>query len=355
MTYPSERISVRLAHGMKRYGVIFLLIFIALGASLTREVRAEAPLLIPDSLQGDRSEARASHARTPQQEKLWPHQKLFRTLFNPVIGLFEPEETRQDLGFYNFFSYGWTQGWAEPDEGPEDAPRFRLLRIQRAFWEREVRLTYNYTFGADNGGADEQEGEFELELPINRRFLIEFEGAFVGVRSGGEPWKGRGSDLKIIPEVMLAETHDLSFSSGLVVRTPTGSEAVGGGRTSLTPYLAFWKDLGNRIGVHTYLGTEFPLDGFESGAPDALLQYGFAPTITVTPKNTRYLGNLTFFVETNGETNLGSGNDQTTVTLLPGARWLVFKDVWLAAGYEFPVTGTSELDSRSWLSLYLDF
>ncbi len=37
--------------------------------------------------------------------------------------------------------YGWSEGWAEPDEGPQDAPRFRLLRIQRAFWEREVRFT----------------------------------------------------------------------------------------------------------------------------------------------------------------------------------------------------------------------
>lgn len=38
-----------------------------------------------------------------------------------------------------------------------------------------------------------------------------------------------------------------------------------------------------------------------------------------------------------------------------GTRWLVFKDVWLAGGYEFPVTGTDELAGRAWLSFYLDF
>jgi hypothetical protein len=293
--------------------------------------------------------------QTSQDEKLWFYQRAFRTLFGPVIDLFEPEEVRQDLSISNFFSYGWTQGWEEPEEGPTAAPRFRLLRIQRAFWERELRIAYNYTFGADDGNADEMEGEFELELPISRRFLIEFEGGFVGVQPHGESWEIRGGDLKIIPEIMLAESRDLSFSSGLIVRTPTGSDAVGEGLTSLTPYLAFWKDLGYRIGLHTFLGSEFPLEGFDPDAPDAILQYGVAPAITLTPKATPYFGDLTFFLEINGETNLGAGDDQTTATLLPGSRWSIFKDIWLAAGYEFPITDTDELEGRAWLSLYLDF
>jgi hypothetical protein len=292
---------------------------------------------------------------SPPQEDLFFHQRLLRFVFTPVIDRYPPEEHRQDLSLGNFFTVGWTEGWAEPEEGPDDAPRFRLLRIQRAFWEREVRLTYNHTFGAEDGRVDEQEGEVELELPLSRRFLIEFEGGFVGLQPDGRSWKRRGGDLKITPEVMLMETHSLSFSSGLIVRTPTGSAAVGEEQTSLTPYLALWRDLGHRIGLHTYLGAEFPLDGFEAGAPDAVLQYGIAPTITVTPKATPYLGNLTFFVETNGETDCGGRHDRTTVTLLPGARWLVLKDVWIAAGYEFPVTNTEALDGRAWFSLYLDF
>lgn len=291
----------------------------------------------------------------PPQEDLFFHQRLLRFVFTPVIDRYPPEERRQDLGLRNFFTEGWTDGWTEPEEGPDDAPRFRLLRMQRAFWEREVRLTYNHTFGAEDGEVEEQEGEFELELPISRRFLIEFEGGFVGLKPDGRSWKQRVGDLKIIPEVMLRETHSLSFSSGFIVRTPTGSARVGEDRTSLTPYLALWRDLGHRIGLHTYLDAEFPLDGFGPGAPDAVVQYGIAPAITVTPKQTPYLGNLTFFVETNGETDCGGTPNQTTVTLLPGARWLVLKDVWVAAGYEFPVTNTDALDGRAWFSLYLDF
>lgn len=289
------------------------------------------------------------------QEELFFHQRLLRFVFTPVIDRYPPEKHRQDLGLRNFFTTGWTEGWAEPEEGPDDAPRFRLLRIQRAFWEREVRFTYNFTFGADAGEVDEQEGELELELPVSRRFLIEFEGGFVGLQPNGRSWKHRGGDLKVIPQVMLMETHNLSFSSGLIVRTPTGSATVGEDRTSLTPYLALWRDLGHRIGLHTFLGAEFPVDGFASGAPDAVVQYGIAPTITVTPKATPYLGNLTFFLETNGETDAGGRHDRTTVTLLPGTRWLIVKDVWMAVGYEFPVANTDALDGRGWVSFYFDF
>lgn len=296
-----------------------------------------------------------SAAENSSQEERHSYQRFLSSLFEPIIGKYPPEESRKDLNLDNFSSYGWTQGWEEPEEGPEDAPRFRLLRIQRAFWEREVRLTFNHAFGADDGEYDEQEGEVELELPISRRFLIEFETGFVGLRPSGQSWEHRVGDLKIIPELMLVETRDLSFSSGLVVRTPTGGRSVGDGRTSLTPYLAVWKDLGNRVGLHTYLGNEFPLGGYESTDPDSVLQYGIAPTVTVTAKDTPYWGNLTFFIEADGETNFGNGNSQTKVNLLPGARWAIVKDCWTAVGYEFPVTSQNDFDDKIWFSLYLDF
>lgn len=316
---------------MKSLKIFLLLILSGLIIGLTRAANA-----------GEERQA-ANHESSPPG--LYPHQRLLGFLTSPLINLFPPEKTRQDLSLRNFFTYGWQQGWDEPEEGPQDAPRFRLLRIQRAFWERELRATYNFTFRANKNQADGQEGEFELELPISRRFLIEFEGGIVGDRPSGEVWKGGGGDLKIIPEVMLMESRDLSFSSGLFIRTPTGRKAVGDGRTALTPYLALWRNLGHRIGLHTYLGAEFPLDGFGSPVPDAIFQYAIAPTITVTPKATPYLGNLTFFLEVNGDTNLG-GDRHTTITLLPGTRWLVVKDVWLAAGYEVPITHTDELAGR---------
>jgi len=289
-----------------------------------------------------------------EEEEKCLDQRLLLGLVRPLVDKYPAEKQRQDLTFKNFFTYGWDVGWKEPDEGLNDAPRFGLLRIQRAFWEREIRLVHSYTFGVDGGAADEQELEMEVELPINRRFLIDFEPAVSSVRANGRSWDFGGGDLKVIPQVMLWETKDLSFSSILVVRTPTGTRRVGEGRTSLMPSLALWTDLGERLGLHTFFGAEFPLDGYEAGHRDAVLQYGIAPAKTVTPKDTLLLGNLTFFAEFNGTTDMGR-QKQTTLTLLPGVRWLLFKDFWLATGYEFPLTGTNALESRVWFSIYRDF
>jgi hypothetical protein len=77
--------------------------------------------------------------------------------------------------------------------------------------------------------------------------------------------------------------------------------------------------------------------------------------ITLTPKAKPLIGNLTFFMEVNGETEVGGDDDDTTVTLLPRARWLVYKDVWLASGYEFPVANTDTFDGKVWAGFYLDF
>jgi hypothetical protein len=302
---------------------------------------------------GHEDKEHEEHEHEEEEESRCIDQRVLLGLFRPVIGCFPTEKEPHDLTLGNFFSYGWNVGWKEPEEGPHDAPRFRLLRIQQAFWEREYRYTHNYAFGVDHGSLDEQEGEAELELPVSRRFMLEFEMPYAGRRPAGEQWTFGGGDLVVIPEVMLWETHDLSFSSGLFIRTPTGSRSVEEGHTSLTPYLALWKDLGARVGLHTYLGTEIPLSRTAED-PAAILQYAIAPAITVTPKDTPFLGDLTFFTEMNGTTNLGA-DQRTTVTLLPGVKWMLFKDLWVATGYEFPVTGTETFRSRVWLSLYRDF
>ncbi len=328
---------------------------LALAVGMSQPFAAMATVRAGDGTQAGPSGGQTAAPTAPFEPQGFLPQRLLRTLFAPVIEGYAPEARRNDLTAGNFFTYGWAQGWSEPEEGPQDAPRFRLLQIQRAFWERELRLTYNFSFRGDRGSTDEQEGEFELELPISRRFLIEFEGGVAATRPDRQPWRARDADLRITPELMLMESHTLSFSSGLVVRTPTGGDAVAQGRTSLTPYLALWKDLSHRIGLHTYAGAEVPLGGFGRGAPDTLLQYAIAPTITVTPKHTEYLGDLTFFVEVDGESSVGAASNDTTLTLLPGVRWMIFEGVWVGAGYQAPLTGTSQLTSRLWLSLYLDF
>src|SRR5262249_31240695 len=141
-------------------------------------------------------------------------QRLLLALFRPLVERYPAEKERRDLTFKNLFTDGWHAGWKEPEEGPDDAPRIRLLRIQPAFWERELRFVYAFTFGADRREVDEQEIALELGLPISRRFQIELVPVAAGRRPKGESWEFGGGDLRVIPEVMLWETKDVSLSSG---------------------------------------------------------------------------------------------------------------------------------------------
>lgn len=287
-----------------------------------------------------------------QEEEKQFDQRMLMALFHPVVGMFPAEKERQDLTFGNFFSYGWHAGWKEPEEGLDDAPRIRLLRIQEAVWEREIRLIHNYVFGMNEEELDSQEVAMEIALPVNRRFLIELEQPVADIKSNGSS-SIASSDLRVVPKVMLYETHNTSLSSGLSIRTPTGRRSMESHRTSLAPYLAWWTDLGHRVGLHTYFGTDFPLGGWGPDRPDAFVQYSIAPSKTVTSRDTPFVGNLTFFAEFNGTTQVGGLDPQTTVTALPGVRWLLLKDFWVATGYEFTLTGIDE--KRVWLSLYRDF
>ncbi len=287
-----------------------------------------------------------------QEEEKQFDQRMLMALFRPVVGMFPAEKERQDLTLGNFFSYGWHAGWEEPEEGPDDAPRIRLLRIQEAVWEREIRLIHNYVFGMNEEELDRQEVEGEISLPVSRRFLVEFEQPVAEIRSNGSSFFASG-DLRVVPKVMLYETRNTSLSSGLSIRTPTGRRSMESHRTSLTPYLAWWTDLGQRVGLHTFFGTDFPLGGWGPDRPDAFVRYSIAPSKTVTSRDTPFLGNLTLFAEFNGTTQVGGIDPQTTVTALPGVRWLLLKDFWVATGYEFTLTGIDE--KRVWLSVYRDF
>ncbi|MBX9841490.1 MAG: hypothetical protein K2Z80_06760 [Xanthobacteraceae bacterium] len=92
-----------------------------------------------------------------------------------------------------------------------------------------------------------------------------------------------------------------------------------------------------------------------SGAILLGLTVHLARSQTATNADDVRRGHATFFAEVNVMTDIGGPNSSSKVTLLPGARWLVVKDFWLAAGYEVPLTPARELDGRVWISIYRDF
>ncbi|MDR4508382.1 MAG: hypothetical protein MRJ65_09135 [Candidatus Brocadiaceae bacterium] len=115
-------------------------------------------------------------------------------------GAEEFSEKKPDLTLSNFFSEGWKFGqWEETEQEPDQAPRFRLLKIPATVFEREVRMNYSFTNNGDGGELDEHEWEFEFEMPISRRLLLEVEPKIISLSpNDGDTTSGFGDTSLII-------------------------------------------------------------------------------------------------------------------------------------------------------------
>ncbi len=275
-----------------------------------------------------------------------------------LYGAEEFSEKKSDLTLSNFFSEGWKfMQWEEPEQEPDQAPRFRLLKIPATVFEREIRMNYSFTNNGDRGEVDEHEWEFEIEIPVSRRLLLEVEPTIVSVSPRDNDSHSGFGDTSLIARIMLMETRNTTVLSILDLKLPTGDEdlGLGSGMTTITPGIGVWRDLGGRYALQGFFGLDIPVGGKSDEDPDTTIVYGTAITKTVTPKDTPYFGNLTFFVEFNGSSDIGSDSDNTVVSILPGARWNLGHEFWLMPGMEFPVIGKDEFDSRVWLSVLKDF
>ena len=272
----------------------------------------------------------------------------------------EEHENKPVLSLSNFFSEGWKFGsWEETEQEPDQSPRFRLLKMPAVVFEREVRLNYSYTNNGDGGKHDEHELEFELEVPVSRRFLIEIEPKVLSVSPNDEEDDdhiGFG-DTSLLSKIMLIETRNTTLLSVFGAEFPTGNEdhELGRGMTTIITGLGLWRDLGRHFALHNYFGLDIPAGGKSEEDPDTTVKYATALAKTLTSKDTHLFGNLTLFVELNGSSDIGSHSDNTLVSILPGVRWNLGHEFWLMPGIEFPVIGRDEFDNRVWFSVLKDF
>ena len=85
---------------------------------------------------------------------------LFTSLFSALLQAEELSGKKPDISLSNIFSEGWKFGqWEEPEQEPDQSPRFRLLKIPATVFEREVRMNYSFTNNGDRGKHDEHEWE----------------------------------------------------------------------------------------------------------------------------------------------------------------------------------------------------
>jgi len=78
-----------------------------------------------------------------------------------------------------------------------------------------------------------------------------------------------------------------SLSTGSVINLPRGDKYrhLGEEVTTVGQQIAFWMDLGHRIGLNTFLGTDVPTGGEERKDADVDFQYGVALSKTIAINN----------------------------------------------------------------------
>src|SRR3990170_7031536 len=181
---------------------------------------------------------------------------LFTSLLSALLQAEELSGKKPDITLSNFFSEGWKFGqWEEPEQEPDQSPRFRLLKIPATVFEREVRMNYSFTNNGDSGKIDEHEYELELEMPVSRRLLIEVEPKVISVSPDhGNDHSGFG-DTSLITRVMLFETRNTTLLTILDTNFPTGNEDIGlgSGMTTISPGIGMWRDLGRHFALHGFL------------------------------------------------------------------------------------------------------
>jgi hypothetical protein len=264
----------------------------------------------------------------------------------------EDREEPTDLTLDNFFCAGWNERFEErPTE--ERAVRVPLFRTKLGFLEREVRAMYRFANRADHGAADEHELEVEVDLPLSRRFMLEFSPEQTWRDGKGtRDWDGaRWTSLAVL---QLVDTVHTAANVQFNVSTPmkNGSEE---DATRLGLSCAAFRDLGDRVGFQAHFGHDFLVGGEAGDGARFEMNYAVALTKTLT-EETPWLGNLTPSLELAGVTALEGGTTgRTNLSLVPGVQWELREHWWVTMALEVPLTGPRPFEEGLHFSIYREF
>ena len=262
------------------------------------------------------------------------------------------------LSWRDLLSEGWDEPFAFAPAGDGGALRQEWINAANGVFYRQWVLDYVYRNHVGSKG-DQDQGSWFIFAPLSRRFEILFTVPFVDYRRGAGatsvPGTGQGGlagagggaraagygagfgDISVTPQVLIHETRNTSIMSILTIRTPTGSRQGGNGDTSLNPQIQFWQGLPRRWAVRGGVGPTMPLDanGLRTTF-DSNLSIGKFLTLD----DVRYFKQFTVFLSANASTTIDDrGPNATSVTILPGLRFLLATDYWFLSGVELSPVG----------------
>ena len=246
------------------------------------------------------------------------------------------------------FGDGWFEPWIKPPDTTGGSLRQGWVNTFDAFFNRMIVGIDSYKVGNPTQ-QNEQVGTLLFETPMSRRYMFGIFVPFVDSFQGGVgPQATVFGDLTLENRFILRETRDFTLSFNQNVRVPTGDPTLGGGRTSLNPYLSFFKDIGRGFSLRGTGGVDVPVDSRPDGITSTLIgQLGIGQTLT--PHDVPWFGDFTYYLTTNFREYLGPGT--AFVSLTPGIRTHLGRNFWLLGGVEVPVTGPLPFQERFTLLL----
>jgi hypothetical protein len=268
---------------------------------------------------------------------------LLATIAESLFGDVYAEGRWRPLALGSFFTEGWLEPWAAPPAGREGlTPRHGWLGAFNGVFYRlwTAELAYSNSIN-DTYHGNRYSAEFELFLPLSKRFEVRVED-LVLVSNGTIDKRRRHlaqtGDLTITPRVLLAEDAATSHVFALAVRTPTGSQATGGGIMAMMPRYEFWT---NPVGPWVVRGSAdlFVPIGEVPPSSHTALAGGLAMGRYFTPHDVPF-GDLAFYVACDFSVPLDrTAATFTDVFLGPGTRFHLGRSFYLLNFWSFLVTG----------------
>ncbi|MFO0864706.1 MAG: hypothetical protein U0744_08660 [Gemmataceae bacterium] len=271
---------------------------------------------------------------------------LLETIALSIFNKRAPKREWTPLYADTFFSEGWFEPHIGPPPGTGGSVRQGWIGVPEAFFNRQIVGIYSQKHGV-NGGTNETIGGTILESPMNRRYdfgvLVPFADSISD--KAGQQNTGVGDTL-FFNRFLVHETADLSVSFNCNVLAPTGSRAYGNQRTSVIPYVAFYKDLQRGFSFRGAGGADVPVDDRPDGRTSSIFG-SLAAGQTLTPHDTPIVGDFTYYLCANIVQDFGTGNNHNAqLSLTPGIRTHLGRNWFFLAGIAVPVTGLKQYDER---------